>query len=203
MRQSCHFFHSPKAPVLRHTFVVMLSEIIKKKIETKSGLRVRYVRDCNALAEKISTECHCRISGSTLRRLFGLGGGTGEPRAYTLDLIANYLGYDEWDDLINTFTNTVKPDAPITELKPSRLKSGEKFEIEFKPKTTLNIEYIGKSKFKVLSSENSQLLPDDLFTITEVVLHHPLFILKLNDGNNKESRIVEGKVSGVTSIKKV
>ena len=74
--QICHFFHlfySLKASVLHYTFAYMLSEIIKKKIENKSGLRVRYVRDCNALAEKISSECHCRISGSTLRRLYGLG----------------------------------------------------------------------------------------------------------------------------------
>jgi hypothetical protein len=199
----CHFFHSQKAYSLQHTFAIMLSEIIKKKIENKSGLRVRYVRDCNALAEKISTECRCSISGSTIRRLYGLGGGIGEPRVYTLDLIAAYLGYVDWDELLNSFNPAVKSDAYINELKPMKLKIGEKFEIDFEPTTTLHIEYIGKSKFKVLSAENSQLKPDEVFSSNTIILHHPLFALREKSNNTRECRVIEGKVSGVTSIRKV
>lgn len=187
---------------MQHTFAGMLSEIIKKKIENKSGLRVRYVRDCNALAEKISTECHCSISGSTIRRLYGLGGGIGEPRAYTLDLIAGYLGYSDWEELLNSFNPAAKSDAHIDELKPMKLKVGEKFEIDFEPKTALHIEYIGKSKFKVLVTRNSQLKVDDIFTCYLISLHHPLFVLMEKSFNAEECKIIMGKVSGVTSIKR-
>jgi hypothetical protein len=181
----------------------MLSEIIKKKIENKSGLRIRYVRDCNALAEKISTECRCSISGSTLRRLFGLGGGTGEPRDYTLDLIAAYLGYGDWEELINSFNTAVSSEKPITELKPSKLKAGEKFELAYKPHTTIVIEYIGRSKFKALSVKNSRLKEGDIFKASVITLHHPLFILEVETDGMRQDRIIEGKVSGVTSIRRI
>lgn len=188
---------------MHYTFAGMLSEIIKKKIENKSGLRVRYVRDCNALAEKISAECRSTISGSTLRRLFGLGGGTGEPRAYTLDLIAAYLGHDDWDDLLSSFDTAVQLEKPITHLKPAKLKPGEKFELTYKPEATITVEYMGKSKFKTLTAKNSRLKEGDVFKVSVIILHHPLFIIESEASGLQRGPLVEGKVSGVTSIRKI
>jgi len=181
----------------------MLSEIIKKKIELKSGLKVRYIRDCNALAEKISAECHCSISGSTMRRLFGLGGGNGEPRAYTLDIISTYLGYGNWDALLDSFSTATKPEKLINELKPAKLKVGEKFELSYKPATVIVIEYLNKSRFKVLTVKNSRLKEGDIFKASVITLHHPLFILDVEGTTGQEGRLIEGKISGVTSIKKL
>jgi hypothetical protein len=206
MCRSCqikHLFHSVKQSALQYIFGTMLSEIIKKKIENKSGLRVRYVRDCNALAEKISTECSCRISGSTMRRLFGLGGGNGEPRAYTLDIIALYIGYRDWDDLLASFNTTVQSDKFMNELKPAKLKSGEKFELSYRPDTVITIEYTGKYRFKVLSAKNSRLKTGDVFKVSVITLHYPLFILDVEGSKSEEGRMIEGKISGVTSIRKL
>src|ERR1700733_13556079 len=118
----------------------MLSEIIKHKIEQKAGQRIRYSRDCDSLAEKILSECKCSISRSTLRRLFGFVKSTKEPRIYTLDILASYIGYGTWDELLlslNARAATAKKE--IIELKPQRLKRGEKFELSYKPDTVLQV----------------------------------------------------------------
>ena len=59
---------------------------------------MRYPKDCNALADHISALCKTKISGSTLKRLYGFVKGTQEPRLYTLDIISEYLGFRGWEN---------------------------------------------------------------------------------------------------------
>jgi hypothetical protein len=199
-----YFFHSDKWSALQYIFDTMLSEIVKQKLETKAGIRVRYTRDCRALANKISEKCNCVISASTIQRLFGLTKGTKEPRAYTLDIISNYLGYKDWDNLLDSYSNaSPKTERIINELRPSKLKTGERFLLSYKPDTTISIEYAGKNKFKVLAARNSRLNQGDIFKVSVIALHHPLFILDVEGTEHGEGRLVEGKISGITSIKKI
>lgn len=81
-------------------FYSVLSEIIKKKIESKSGIKIRYGRDCIALSEKIFKDCNLKLSAMTLKRLYSFVKGASGVRAYTLDVLSNYLGFSTWDDLI-------------------------------------------------------------------------------------------------------
>jgi hypothetical protein len=182
----------------------MISEVIKRRIEQKAGLRIRYSRDCDTLAEKIFSDCKCSISSSTLKRLFGFVKGEKEPRAYTLDILATYIGYQSWDELLLSFNvEGSRVAKEISELNPSQLKPGEKFELSYKPNTIIAIEYVGKSKFIVLAAKNSRLQTGDIFKASVITLHHPLFILDVEGSTGREDRIIEGKISGITSIKKL
>ncbi len=182
----------------------MLSEIIKKRIEEKSGIKVLYSRDCDILANKISTDSNCRLSASTLRRLFGFVKGTREARVYTLDVISNYLDYSTWDDLIKSFDPNTKPVSNfILELKPSKLKIGDQYKYKFRPDAEVTIKYIGKSFFEVMASKQSQLKNGDIFKASILNLHHPLFILNVERNGESIGKIIEAKVSGLTQISKI
>lgn len=181
----------------------MLSEIIKNKIEAKFGERIRYSRQCEFLAEKITSECKCNISASTLRRLFGFAKSKKQPRVYTLDILANYIGHSTWDELLLSLNGKVSVSKEIKELKPTNLKRGQKFELTYKPDTELQLEYMGRYEFKILSARNSRLKSGDIFKTSIIVLHHPLFILDIEGSPGKEGRLVEAKISGITSIKKL
>lgn len=167
-------------------------------------MKIRYSRDCEILANKISSESNCRLSASTIRRLFGFIKTQFTPRTYSLDVIANFLGYSEFDELIHSL-NTEEKRAPkiITELKSSEIKQGWKYQYACKPNIDVTIEYMGKSKFKVLKAKNSQLKPDDVFKASILTLHHPLFILEVEREGKPLGKIIEAKVSGITSIKKI
>ncbi|HTA82290.1 MAG TPA: hypothetical protein VK783_05140 [Bacteroidia bacterium] len=177
----------------------MLSEVIKKKIEERFGNAIRYPRDCDALAASICTNCNERVSGSTLKRLFGFVKGIDTPRRYTLDLIAKYVGYKDWDVLLSSYNISIKPEIFIGEINPVKLKTGEKYELHYKPGAVISIEYTGRSKFRVLSAKSSQLKQGDVFKATIITLHHPLFIRV----NNNMHDLIEGQVSGITSIRKL
>lgn len=182
----------------------MLSEIIKKKIEEKSGISIRYSRDCDTLSEKISAECKCRISASTLRRLFGFNKSVKEPRLLTLDILSNYLGFATWEDLLKSISGEKDIQLrTISELKPGKLKIGEQFQYSYSPDTVVHIEYVGKSKFKVISQKNSQLKEGDIFKASVLALHHPIFILEVERVGEKPGKIIEARVSGITSIERI
>ena len=182
----------------------MISEIIKKRLEEKSGINIRYSRDCEVLANKIGSQSNCRLSASTIRRLFGFIKETKEVRIHTLDVISNYLGHTSWDELIQTLNQEedIKPDI-ITELKLSRLKTGDKYSYTYKPDAEVTFECVAKSRFKVIDSKNGQLKKGDIFTANMILLHYPFFIRQADQVNNSFVQVIEGKISGILSIAKL
>jgi len=79
----------------------MLNDNLKKQIEIVHGHEIRYPKDCDILALEISSKTECKISVSTVKRLFGFTKTTSKPNQYTLDTIAIYLGYKSWQEFNN------------------------------------------------------------------------------------------------------
>lgn len=156
------------------------------------------------MANKIVSESNCRLSPSTIRRLFGFIKGTKEVRIHTLDVISNYLGYTTWDDLIETLNQegSIKSKV-ITELKLSSLKAGDKYCYTYKPDAEVSFECMGKSKFKVIEAKNGQLKKGDIFIANLISLHYPFFIQEVEQNGKSTGQIIEGKISGILSIVKV
>lgn len=78
----------------------MLHNAVRQKIEERFGRPIRYSKDCEALAASIGRACQERISPTTLKRLFGFAKTVDQPRLFTLDLLAQYIGYPNWQSLL-------------------------------------------------------------------------------------------------------
>lgn len=76
-----------------------LSTPIKQQIEAQFGQPIRYSKDCESLARHLSVVCRESISPTTLKRLFGFAKPIARPRLYTLDVLANYIGFGSWKQL--------------------------------------------------------------------------------------------------------
>lgn len=181
----------------------MLSEVIKKIIEEKSDMKIRYSRDCEVLSEKIHEHCNTRLSPSTLRRLFGFVKGTGAVRAHTLDVVSNYIGFATWDELIESFDYTKKKEKPLRELNLTRIKKGTKVGYTHSKNAEVHFSSLGKGEFQVDSASNSLLKVGDKFKAEVIKLHHPFFITNVVTKNKMVEKVVEGRVSGISSIKKI
>ena len=180
----------------------MISKIIRSRIEDTFGQPVRYSRDCDALAANISTKCRCKISGSTLRRVLGFTKKEQTPRTYTLDIIASYIGYKDWDAVVASLNKSKERSGSLlTEISSENLKKGERFELGFKPDKSITIEHIGKGLFKVLKVRNTVLKEGDQFKAYHFALHHPLFLLDVLRAGEPVGNIIEAKVSGLTLLK--
>ncbi len=181
----------------------MVSKHIRSKIEQVFGKEIRYPLDCEALAIDIMQKCNERVSASTLKRFFGFIAGT-EPRTYTLDVIAKYIGYKNWDEYLDTLTgkNESSEFINIEEIKATDLTTNDTFEFCYEPMRKVVFQY-KDSQCVVLESINSKLQKDDLFVFSSITIDYPLLISSVIRNSIDLGALTLGKVSGITSIKKV
>ena len=78
----------------------MIPDSIRILIENRFGKKIAYSKDCEALSFSIKKVCQEKISPTTLKRLFGFAKSIDQPRTYTLDLLANYIGFIDWSTLL-------------------------------------------------------------------------------------------------------
>lgn len=180
----------------------MLSPIIKVQIESKLGKIIRYHSDLEILCVEIEKVTKQKISLNTLKRLFGFIEGDTEPRLFTLDTLALYLGYSNWDvyllsldQLGNSGFNSLQ------EIKIESLPLSSIVEFAYEPDRIVQVRYEGKNQFKVISSKNSKLLEHDLLEMTHFVINYPLVILNVLRLGKSMGRFTAGKVGGLTELK--
>lgn len=71
-------------------------------LEERTGLKMRRNHDFAYLSELLLAECHEYISTTTLKRMWGyIHDQESKPSKNTLNVIANFLGFDDFADFCN------------------------------------------------------------------------------------------------------
>lgn len=83
-------------------YLEICRDLIEKKIN-RGSYKNWTNGDYEKLSELISEEVKEYISSSSLKRLFGKVNYVSEPSLSTLNILAKYVGYKDWYDLINKF----------------------------------------------------------------------------------------------------
>ncbi|WP_421918494.1 NACHT domain-containing protein [Marinifilum sp.] len=86
-------------------------ECLKLEILKKFGKDLVYTKDCRFLADTICEETGRRISTTTIRRLYGFLKSTTLPGKYTLNILADYLGFNDWDHFCNYWESKPKEEV--------------------------------------------------------------------------------------------
>lgn len=180
----------------------MLSKILKEKVHARLGKEIRYAKDCEFLAHDISQVCKVSISVSTLLRLYGFGKRKGEFRQYTLDIIAQYLNYKSWEQLVNSLDKEIEtPIKVIERLTPKQINTGQTVHVSYEPRKVIEVKKTG-ALFHVVSSNEKRLLLNDEVKFQSLELHYPLTFTHVIRLGNSLGRVQLATVSGITSIKK-
>jgi len=179
----------------------MISKLIQEKVEERFGKPIRYAKDCEILSMSIHAFTGEKISCSTVKRLFGLIESDNEPRLYTLDIIAQFLGYLNYDHLLQEFNpNKKELNQAIETIASKDLKKGDTIQLKYAPNRYLAASYIEESVFKIIESNDPKILQDELLTFNNVGIYLPLFASWRSSKNGNAKNIVLGKISGITSI---
>lgn len=182
----------------------MLSKLIQEKVEGRFGRPIRYAKDCEILSVNINAITGEKISCSTIKRLFGLIESENEPRLYTLDIVAQYLGYINYDHLLQEFNpNKNELSQSIESIASKDLKIGDTIRLKYAPNRFLTANYIDDSSFKVIESNDPKIVQDELLTFNNVGRNLPLFASWRSSKTGNAKNIVLGKISGITSIEKI
>lgn len=179
----------------------MLPEKLRKEIEKKWGAAVLYPKDCIALSGSIQEHCGKLISSSTLKRLFGFTRQVEQPHRYTLDVLANYAGYRNYDAFLKYDTRDNSSFFHVKGVESKKLSAGNRMEFSYEPGRNVTLCYKGDDLFEVIHSEKSKLIAGDILRFSQVVLNYPLIIMEVIRNDVHLGKFTAGKLNGITGIK--
>ena len=170
------------------------------RVEETYGKEVLTPLQFEALADDILRRIGKLLSPTTLKRLWGYLKEAQAPRRSTLDVLARYCGWCDYEDFLkgnapdiesgNVGTNVISADKNV--------KRGDRVRLMWPPSRICVIEYLGERKWKVVASEGTRLAPGDTFRCALIVSGEPLYLDNLVHGDDRPGVYVCGRKSGVT-----
>ena len=172
-------------------------------VEKKYDKVLRTTTDFDLFSLYLKREQNELISTSTLKRLWGYVNDLHQPRKQTLDVLARFLEFDNFDlfcewlkksPLYNSSYFTTK------QILVSELQPGVQLEIGWSPNRYLLLVYKGNSSFEVLKSEKSKLSVGDCFEVSSFMLGQPLLLPYVLRNGERTSPFIAGRNGGLTML---
>ena len=112
-------------------------QLLREAVEQKTGRKMATPKDFDFLSERIFEEVHEKVSSTTLKRIWGYLQNDNTPRSTSLNILANYIGYADWDHFLASAEKEhgilpeepeqepvdEQPETPIEELELKEPKS--------------------------------------------------------------------------------
>ena len=176
-------------------------EQLRSEIETALKRKMSTPKDFEFLRERIYARLHILVSRTTLMRFWGYVDEGVTPREGTLDILAQFLGYQGWEEYLgNAMLPKEKQSSPVLSRRLSVAKTliqGERLRLTWQPDRVCDIEYLGDLRFRVVASENTRLKEGDTFECSLIIEGEPLYLDNLRQGSQQSIAYVCGKKSGV------
>ncbi|NDV59257.1 hypothetical protein [Bacteroides sp. 519] len=173
---------------------------IRKLIAQTSGLTLTRPSEFEALSESVFEKTGERLSVNTLKRLFGVINEV-KSTPTTLNIIARYLGYSNWQSLLNELEDTNSGFAPCpTSIHLKDLPVGTHIDISYSPDRQVLLEVVSTSQCRVIKVNKGKLQVDDILDIDTIVLHAPFIVKNVRRNGMELGAYTGGQEGGVLSF---
>ena len=146
------------------------------------------------------------VSTSTLKRIWGYVDGYASIRTVTLDVLARFVGFPDWETFVTDYceTDSVQSSHKVMakSLLSNELAVGDNVEICWNPNRRCLLSYKGDNLFEVVESENAKMKVGNLFTCDRFTPNEPLYVEHITEDGSKEL-FVMGNKGGLTKVKKI
>lgn len=167
------------------------------EIERMAGKSMKTPRDFDQLAGLIFERMHERISASTLKRLWGYLDNDIQPRQFTMDVLARFVGYADYAAFERQSGEAESNAVLSRKLSAGELCAGQRIKLTWPPDRTCVIECVGKERFKIVEARNTKLSVGDTFSCYLFIEHEPLFLDNLVHNGGTPTAYVAGSENGV------
>ena len=141
----------------------------------------------NELSRVIYAKTGRSLSLSSIKSLWGYVKYDGLPSVTTLNTLARYNGYSDWE----TFRITISGSSQDGQsgflakelVNTCSIKVGERLFLQWNDEKSCEIECIGKMRFRINKSNNIKLEPGDTFNLTTICVGHPFYISDIERGD--------------------
>lgn len=152
---------------------------LRLDIEHNVSRRIRTPYDFEFLAGAIWERLHENISPTTLKRLWGYIDGADTARRTTLCLLAQFLGYADWEQYQETLTLRSDIDSAVfvgEGVDVADLQIGQCVEVTWLPNRKCVFRYLGEGRFEVTQSTNAKLQVGDTFVCNYFFKGQPMYL---------------------------
>ena len=175
---------------------------LRREIETAVNRRLATPKDFDALREMIFSRLHILVSATTLKRIWGYIDDNVSTRRGTLDILARYLGYADFEAFENgaAAEGGELPSNPIMARRidvDEQLQPGDLIRLTWQPGRVCDVEYRGERLFCVVASQNTRLCAGNTFKCSLMIEDEPLYIDCLIADGSAPVAYVCGKRSGI------
>lgn len=179
-----------------------MTEKLCREIEEALCRKIKTPKDFEYLRERIFARRHLLVSATTLKRMWGYLDDGVQPRLATLDILAQFLGYRDYEEYSRS-GRTSEEELPSNPMMGRRLSVGEelsrgdRLRLTWLPDRVCDVEYLGDLNFRVIASENTRLRKDNTFQCSLIVEGEPLYLDNLRQDDRPPVAYVCGKRTGV------
>ena len=184
----------------KKTDAVMMA-LLRERVEEVTKRPMKSPSDFEWLSERLG-EMGESMSTTTIKRCWGYVDADVTPRLHTLDILARYLGYRDYEHFVDACGVLDDEDvsAPVlgTTLSPAQdLTVNDRVMLTWQPGRVCVIRYLGNEQFVVERSERTRLQPGNTFNCGVMVEGEQLYLTNLIMEGRKPTGYVCGKLNGI------
>ena len=152
---------------------------LRMDIEHEVKRKIRTPYDFEFLAGVIWERLHENISPTTLKRLWGYIDGADSTRRTTLCLLAQFLGFADWEAYLASLATRTDIESAAFEgegIHIDDLQPGDRVEVTWLPNRRCVFRYEGDARFTVVEAEHSKLQFGDTFETAAFLIGQPMYL---------------------------
>lgn len=172
-----------------------------KSVERQFGRNLKTPSDFNELLLSIHATTGRDISLSTVKRMWGYVSYCHQPSLNTLTTLAQYVGFNDWDNFCNLRDKKSDSDFIMGDTDINAMKSGTTVTLKWGVNKSCKLNSIGGKRFVVIHAENIKLAPGDELTVDFFSTGQPLYMKNIIRGNKKIPIYIGAKEGGLKYIK--
>jgi hypothetical protein len=183
---------------------------LRMDIEREVKRKIRTPYDFEFLAGVIWERLHENLSPTTLKRLWGYIDGADTARRTTLCLLAQFLGFADWETYLASIATRTDIESAAFEgegIHINDLQKGDRVEVTWLPNRRCVFRYECEAHFFVEEAENAKLHVGDTFDTACFLIGQPMYLDNVQRNNvqctNEGFSYVAGSKHGLNSVKKI
>lgn len=178
---------------------------LRLDIEQSVQRKMRTPYDFEFLAGVIWERLHENLSPTTLKRLWGYIDGADATRRTTICILAQFLGYADWETYLDSLKNRTDIESAAFEgegVHIDDLQKGDCVEVTWLPNRRCVFRYEGDARFTVIEAEHAKLQVGDTFETAAFLIGQPMYLDNLRHADQPPTAYVAGSKHGLHSVMK-
>lgn len=178
-------------------------QCVRSDLEQRVGQHLQSPADFQLLIQQIWDKQHAVLSLSTIKRLWGYVESNGEPRLSTLNTLAKFLDFADWNAYLVALEQRGGTESAMFTgegIQTADLQAGDRIAVAWQPNRQCTFRYIGDNQFVVEESKNAKLQRGTTFSTARFMIGQPMYLDNILLADGTRTSYVAGKRNGLTSV---